>query len=238
MKEKNETGLIFKQLPKIASEIEAVGKNQQNKQQGFKFRGVDDVYNAVSKAMANHGVFSTTAILDQTFTEVETRSGSKGVHARVKYVFTFWAEDGSWVQQEAFGEGIDYGDKVTNKCASIAHKYALLQIFCIPTEDMSDPDRETHDIKPASRGLAERRVSKESNGDGGGGDKKASVAHVERLVMVVKDNPRWSITAVKQKSMEKFGTEKFSDLTVGQITDLAKTVKNGEPTVKNEAPTA
>ena len=34
------------------------------------------------------------------------------------------------------------GDKATNKAMAIAYKYVCFQVFCIPTEDMSDPDAE------------------------------------------------------------------------------------------------
>jgi hypothetical protein len=57
-----------------------------------------------------------------------------------KLKFTFWAEDGSSVSSIVFGEALDMGDKAGNKCMSIALKYALLQTFMIPTEDMQDPD--------------------------------------------------------------------------------------------------
>ena len=38
---------------------------------------------------------------------------------------------------------MDSGDKATNKAMAIAMKYALFQVFCIPTEEMKDPDAET-----------------------------------------------------------------------------------------------
>lgn len=140
---------IFQKIPKIASEIEAVGKDQraQGSGHGFNFRGIDDVYNAVSKVMAKHGVFSVPEIIDANFVEVASRQGTKGIHARIKYKFTFYASDGSNVSATTFGEGIDYGDKASNKCASIAHKYAILQIFAIPTAENDDPDKEIHEIK-------------------------------------------------------------------------------------------
>jgi len=53
------------------------------------------------------------------------------------------ADDGSSVALEVIGEGMDSADKATNKAMAIAHKYALLQAFMIPTEDMTDPDATT-----------------------------------------------------------------------------------------------
>ena len=39
---------------------------------------------------------------------------------------------------------MDSGDKATNKAMAIAFKYACFQVFCIPTEEMKDPDAESH----------------------------------------------------------------------------------------------
>ena len=45
------------------------------------------------------------------------------------------------------GEGMDSGDKASNKAMAIAYKYALFQVFCIPTEEMTDPDGESYETK-------------------------------------------------------------------------------------------
>jgi len=42
---------------------------------------------------------------------------------------------------------MDSGDKASNKAFAIAHKYALLQAYMIPTADMVDPDAETHEVQ-------------------------------------------------------------------------------------------
>jgi hypothetical protein len=63
-----------------------------------------------------------------------------------KIKYTFYAEDGTKVSAVVVGEAFDSGDKATNKAMSIAFKYACYQVFCIPTEDMKDPDSESHEI--------------------------------------------------------------------------------------------
>jgi len=60
--------------------------------------------------------------------------------------YRFIAEDGSHVETDAEGEGMDSGDKSSNKAMAVAHKYALLQAFCIPTKDLDDPDAEVHEV--------------------------------------------------------------------------------------------
>jgi len=46
------------------------------------------------------------------------------------------------------GEGMDSGDKASNKALAVGLKYACFQMFMIPTEDMIDPDSESHDVDP------------------------------------------------------------------------------------------
>jgi hypothetical protein len=59
--------------------------------------------------------------------------------------YTFFAEDGSNIECTVMGVGMDSGDKAANKAMAIAHKYALLQIFCVPTIENDDPDKESHE---------------------------------------------------------------------------------------------
>jgi len=142
-----ETKKIYAQLAKIMQELPAIGKTQRNQQQKFNFRGIDDIYNTLQPLMAKHGVVSVPFVVtDIVRKEVKTRNGGTGIHQTSKHIFQVHADDGSYVNCEAIGEGIDYGDKVSNKCASIAHKYALLQLFCIPTEEKKDPDFESHEV--------------------------------------------------------------------------------------------
>lgn len=135
------TGLIYKKMANVYSKIEAIGKTQENKEQRFKFRGIDDVYNALHKTMAEEGIFLTPEVIETTRTQIQSKSGTNGWHTISKIKFTFYAEDGSSVFAITEGEAIDYGDKSTSKSQSMAIKYALLQTFMIPTEDTEDGDK-------------------------------------------------------------------------------------------------
>lgn len=126
-------------------EIGAVEKNRVNQKQSFNFRGIDDVYNAVQKIMAKHQVFTTVEIEPISRTEVVSKQNTKGVWVHNRYHYTFHAADSSSVITTADGEAVDYGDKASNKAASISHKYALIQTFAIPTK-IDDPDATTNEI--------------------------------------------------------------------------------------------
>lgn len=150
--------LIYGQMAKVMAEITAIGKDKNNAQQGFKYRGIDDVYNAVNPLLAKHGLFMTSRVIDKTREERTNQKGTILAFTCLRMEYTFWAADGSSVSTEVEGEGMDSGDKSSNKAMAVAHKYALLQAFCIPTQDLDDPDAETHDVAGKSRQQPKREA--------------------------------------------------------------------------------
>lgn len=124
--------------------LSGIGKNQKNSQQGFNFRGIDDVYNALAPALAEHGLVVLPEVLERVVTERQTSKGGVLFYVTLKVNYHFCcAEDGSKHVVCAYGEAMDSGDKATNKAMSAAYKYACFQAFCIPTENV-DADSETH----------------------------------------------------------------------------------------------
>lgn len=84
--------------------------------------------------------------------DVVRGSGKAGVdkHVSIMMEYDFYAEDGSKVTVGPVpAEGLDSGDKATNKALSAALKYALIQTFSIPTEDMAEADFESPEIRPS-----------------------------------------------------------------------------------------
>lgn len=135
--------MIYTAISKVMADIGAVGKNQKNTQQNFMFRGIDAVMNALSPALIKHKIFVVPEILEQNREERTTKNGSNLIYSICKIKYTFYAEDGSSIYAITIGEGMDSGDKATNKAMAIAFKYACFQVFCIPTEEMLDPDVES-----------------------------------------------------------------------------------------------
>ena len=134
---------IYESITKIMEEVPAIGKTKTNKTQGFKFRGIDDVMNALQPLLSKNKVFIVPEILEQTREERTTSKGGNLIYSICKIKYKFYAEDGSSIEAITIGEGMDSGDKATNKAMAIAMKYALFQVFCIPTEEMKDPDSES-----------------------------------------------------------------------------------------------
>ena len=134
------TPLIYQKIIEVMADINAIGKDRRNQQQGFQFRGIDDVMNELHSSLAKCGVFVLPKVLEETRTTGKTSRGGDMFYTRLKINFGFYAEDGSHVDAVVIGEAMDTGDKASNKALSIGLKYAMLQVFCIPTEDEKDPD--------------------------------------------------------------------------------------------------
>ena len=147
MYEHDNAPMIYGSMATILSKVGAIGKDQKNAAQNFKYRGIDDVYNAINPILAANQVFMTSEILEKTRQERTNKNGTVLAFTCLRMRYTFWAPDGSHVSTEVEGEGMDSGDKSSNKAMAVAHKYALLQAFCVPTQ-MDDPDAESHEVEP------------------------------------------------------------------------------------------
>jgi hypothetical protein len=137
------TPAIYKAIIGVMAEINAIGKDRKNQQQGFAYRGIDDVMNELHAALTKNKVFVVPEVLNEERSTGKTRSGGDLFYTRLKIRFTFYTDDGSSVSAVVIGEAMDSGDKASNKALSIGLKYAMLQVFCIPTEDEKDPDAQS-----------------------------------------------------------------------------------------------
>ena len=140
---------VYQAICRVQADLakQGIAKNQRNKGQGFNFRGIDDVLNALSALLAEHKLVIIPRVSER---EVVERTTAKGtvmfyVTVLVEYQLTS-AEDGSWVLAKAVGEASDTGDKATNKAMSAAYKYMAIQTFAIPTE--GDNDADAHSPEP------------------------------------------------------------------------------------------
>ena len=203
---------IYQSIAAVMGEIGAVGKTSKNQQQGFMYRGIDAVMNALQPALIKYGVFVVPEILEQTREERVNAKGNTLIYSICKIKYNFYAQDGSSVSATVIGEGMDPGDKATNKAMSIAFKYACFQVFCIPTEEMVDPDAEVHEVKAKTEKKAEQKTEPKQ-------DLKATPKQIELLKKLVPDEA-WGAM------LNWAGVEKVEDMTAAQaskvITDKTK----------------
>ena len=150
------SGMIYKLIGQAIGKIGAIGKDKKNAQQGFMYRGIDQVYNALNPVMAELGIFFCPEVLDQKREERTTKNGTALTYTILTMKYTAYAPDGSNISMTVVGEGMDSGDKGSNKAMSVAMKYAMFQLFCIPTEEMKDPDADVYkDILPKGARMAQ-----------------------------------------------------------------------------------
>lgn len=126
---------------------EGIAKNNRNQQQGYNFRGIDDVYNVLSPLLARHELCVLPRVISREVTEKVNAKGTTLFYTVVHVEFDFVsAVDGSKHTVATVGEAMDSGDKSSNKAMSAAYKYAAFQAFAIPTEGDNDADATTHEV--------------------------------------------------------------------------------------------
>jgi hypothetical protein len=156
---------IIKRLSSVMEAVGGVSKSERNAQQGFSFRGIDAVVNAVSPALRKEGVVVVPRVIDSTYeTVVVGKNQTSMGHARVTVEYAFYAGDGSQISCIVAAESMDSGDKATAKAMSVAFRTALLQALCLPTDEM-DPDHQVYErssapsrpaVKPAARPVGKK----------------------------------------------------------------------------------
>lgn len=115
---------ITKSLCAITAEIGSIAKSKKNQQQGYSFRGVDDLMNALHPLFAKYGVLMVPEVLESTREERVTAKGSALISAILKIKYHLIGMDGSEITATVIGEGMDTADKASNKALAVAFKYA------------------------------------------------------------------------------------------------------------------
>ena len=150
-------GTIFERIPRIMGEVGHIAKGRKNAQQNYAFRGIDDAYSAFQPLFAKYGVFCLPEVIESKREEREAKNGGVLIYTTLTVKHTFCASDGSVLHCITVGEAMDSGDKSSNKAMSAAMKYALLEVFCVPTE--ADNDTENHSPEPVGRQTSQRPQS-------------------------------------------------------------------------------
>ena len=144
---------------------EGIAKGRRNQQQGYSFRGIDDVYNALAPLLARHHLIIVPRVLTREKTEQTTQKGGILFYVVVQVEFDIvCASDGSKITACTWGEAMDSADKATNKAMSAAYKYMAMQTFCIPTEGDNDADASHHEVKAKAGASASPRKAQQATG--------------------------------------------------------------------------
>jgi hypothetical protein len=158
---------VYQAIAEVMSRLskDGIGKDRRNESQGYAFRGIDDVYNALAPILSDVGLCILPAVKSREVVERATANGRTVFYVNVDVDFAFVSsKDGSSHIVSMPGEAMDSGDKATNKAMSAAFKYACLQAFCIPTEGDNDTENTTHVVAstPAVKVVAPKAAVKKS----------------------------------------------------------------------------
>ena len=192
---------IYSLIGEAMRKIGAIEKTSKNDKQGWKYRGIDAVYNSLNPVMSDLGLFICPEILDEKREERRTSNGGVLIYTVLTMRYTVYAPDGSSVSLTVVGEGMDSGDKSSNKAMSVAMKYAMFQLFFIPTEELKDPDAETMEgVLPQTINKNEAAVLKNMLGS----DYNESIV------------------------LEKYNIQSLEDLTPAQYVNVVTSLRKGK----------
>ena len=145
---------IAQALNEVMKAVGGIAKKDRNQAQGFNFRGIDSVVNAVSPQLQKFGVVVVPSVEDYSYDTVEIgRNRTAMGHVKVKVTYTFIGANGDAIKTTVVGEAMDSGDKATAKAMSVAFRTALLQALCLPTDE-PDPDATSYERSSADDVLA------------------------------------------------------------------------------------
>lgn len=144
---------VYKSIAEITGEIAAIGigKTNKNQQQGFAYRGIDDIYEVLAPLLAKHQLCILPRVIGRSVTEKTNAKGTVLFYVSVTVEYDFIsAKDGSKATTRMEGEAMDSGDKATGKACSYAYKNNAIEVFSIPIEPALDPDAVSHSVQEAA----------------------------------------------------------------------------------------
>lgn len=229
---------IFTLMPRLMDEIGPIAKDRKNAGLNYRFRGVDDVLNAMHPAMVKLGISTEVKCHSlQSETTVEDTGAKKRLVFRVLLLMdvAFIATDGSRITHTAAGEGIDFAsDKASNKAMSAAFKYACFLGLCIPVDDgtLADSDSTTRKIESPSTPTAP--VIPTLSGDTVATPPKLIQGQIDEILSMAQaaELPPDVLQAV----VAKYGVSKLSEMTLEMGQDLVRKLMPMQPVPSTVSP--
>jgi hypothetical protein len=135
---------VFTKIHAVMADLsqDGIHKAQTNTFDKYQFRGIDDVYNALSGLLTKHHLLVLPQVKGFSSEQGVTSQGKPTIMTQVTVDYVLVdTEDGaagSTFTCTVVGEGQDRGDKGMNKAMSAAYKLFCFQAFCIPTESGSN----------------------------------------------------------------------------------------------------
>lgn len=163
---------IRQALAKVMGEVQWIGKGGefkegtgQERRVKYRFRGVDQVVNAVGPMLRRYGVLVIPEAIEHRMEQVTTRNNAHMANVVVKMGYTLRSlvDGDEMIVGSAWGEGFDSGDKATAKAESVAYRVFWLQALAIPTDE-PDPDSQNYERGSADQAPPPPASSRRSSG--------------------------------------------------------------------------
>lgn len=131
-------------LAAVARDVGVVpkGGKADERSGGYRYRGIDDVINALHGPLVEHGVVICPQVVHWATHEYHGYKSGVWSLTQVQVRYMVYGPAGDHVEVVGIGEGIDNGDKGPGKAMSYAWKTAISQLFSLPTDD-PEMDNET-----------------------------------------------------------------------------------------------
>lgn len=126
---------VFEVINQVSAAIGAIGKNDTNHGQKFRFRSYNDMVNTIGPVMREHGL-----LIYATNTTATYEHGDKITRCRLETEFAVVAvASGHSITISVVSESADSFDKATSKARTMARKDVYQELFHI-SYDEPDPD--------------------------------------------------------------------------------------------------
>lgn len=215
---------VYAAIAAVSKELAQAGiaKTRKNAQQGYQFRGIDEVLDALGPVLPKHGLVILPRVVSREMTERESKSGGTLFSVIVAAEFDFVAvADGSTHTVRTYGEAMDSADKATNKAMSAAYKYAAFQAFCIPTE--GDNDADAHTPEPG------KRIEQPAHdaGDGRQGSSRLISDPQRKRFYAIAKSHGWRDDEIKTLLKDTCGVERTDEIPLAQYDKLVARLEAG-----------
>jgi hypothetical protein len=143
----------------LKQRVQGIGKNEENRDQGFNFRGIDTVVNTCGPIERELGLLVFPEVVEETSEQHEYGSRKTlGFRTRVKVRYHWLASNGDeLIVGPVAGEAIDTGDKGTAKAMSVACRIMYLQTLTIPTDE-PDPDSQSYEVAKPEAQISDPKI--------------------------------------------------------------------------------
>ena len=149
---------IYQKIQAVSNEVKTIEKNMTVGSGSYSYKAVSDldVVLQINAAETKFGLVSVPFKQELVHNEILRTKDDKLMYLdKVKITLRIVDLDdvNSFIEVEAFGTGLDNGDKGFGKAATYARKYALLNAYKIPTGTDPDADKskEQQEKKQAKR---------------------------------------------------------------------------------------